>query len=895
MRNKENDRHAREAKQAMNQNLKQQVEAADRELKTAREQYEHVKLEHVQLSSQYDAIKQGSIWRIVTSMHKIKRMLQLYMKYMLGKRDRREIFDRSLRKRKAKNKIKKLKYNLYDLGFTEKALAELTKESKTSDNPYTRRYAAWELALMYANQYNKEGAEKCLTFLSQAEKRVKNRDFLRRLAILKAESYDIIGRVTEAKDVISHALASQKHADLYLARANLETSFTERVKWMNKALKLYGIQELDRHAVIGKTCYDRLRTKNQKNVELIDNTKEKVTIIVPAYNAEDGIRTTLDSLLVQTWTNLEIIVADDQSTDNTINIVKEYSKIDPRVQIISTKTNSGAYTARNEALKIATGDFVTINDADDWSHPQKMEEQVKHFIENPSVIANTTQQARATESLKFFRRGKPGEYIFANMSSLMFRREPVMRKLGFWDSVRFGADGEFKKRLKIVFGKEAVVDLKTGPFSFQRQSSSSLTGSEVFGYHGFFMGARKEYLESYSNYHQKATSLYYGFPQEKRPYPVPEPMLPSREVKKNARRHFDVIIASEFRLLGGTNMSNIEEIKAQQKMGLRTGLIQMARYDLNSIKEINPSVRELINGDDVQMLVYGEKVSCDVLIVRHPPVLQAWQKYIPDIQANHVRVIVNQPPKREYSKNGKTLYSIPTCVKHLEQYVGKKGKWYPIGPLIRDTLHAHHEKDLKSIRLASEDWVNIIDVDEWQRKEKPHNKRIKIGRHSRDQYVKWPEDPRELKMIYPDKKAYEIHVLGGAKTPEKLLGKLPKNWYVQEFGEVHPKDFLADLDVFVYYTHPKWVEAFGRVIFEAMAAGVPVIIPPNYKDLFKEAAIYARPEEVQDRIHELINDKEAYATQVEKATNYVEKQFGYTKHASRLEECFVNTNKGLMR
>src|SRR5690625_6834464 len=81
-------------------------------------------------------------------------------------------------------------------------------------------------------------------------------------------------------------------------------------------------------------------------------------------------------------------------------------------------------------------------------------------MENSTLVANTTQQARATEELKFFRRGKPGEYIFANMSSLMFRRKPVMEKLGYWDSVRFGADGEFKKRLKIVFGDESVIDLK---------------------------------------------------------------------------------------------------------------------------------------------------------------------------------------------------------------------------------------------------------------------------------------------------------------------------------------------------------------------------------------------------------------------------------------------------
>src|SRR5690625_395771 len=240
------------------------------------------------------------------------------------------------------------------------------------------------------------------------------------------------------------------------------------------------------------------------------------------------------------------------------------------------------------------------------------------------------------------------------------------------------------------------------------------------------MGARKEYAESYSNYHKEATSLRYDFPQEPRPFPVPEPMLPTQEEKTNGRRHFDVIIASEFRLLGGTNMSNIEEIKAQKKQGLRTGIIQMSRYDLNSIKEINPKVRELINGDDVQMLVYGEEVSCDVLIVRHPPILQEWQKYIPTIKARHVYVIMNQPPKREYSKDGKTLYNLKPCVKHLQSYFGTSGTWYPIGPLIRETLTMHHKKERKLITLASEDWVNIIDVEEWRRPARPNNERIRI-------------------------------------------------------------------------------------------------------------------------------------------------------------------------
>jgi glycosyltransferase involved in cell wall biosynthesis len=119
-------------------------------------------------------------------------------------------------------------------------------------------------------------------------------------------------------------------------------------------------------------------------------------------------------------------------------------------------------------------------------------------------------------------------------------------------------------------------------------------------------------------------------------------------------------------------------------------------------------------------------------------------------------------------------------------------------------------------------------------------------------------------------------VLGGAETPRKVLGGLPKNWHVIRFGEVHPKDFLSTLDVFVYYTHPDWVEAFGRVIIEAMAVGVPVILPHSYRELFKEAAIYAEPSEVKSSIDWLMTDNDYSESRVRIARDHVEEHFGYT-------------------
>src|SRR5699024_2541167 len=102
-------------------------------------------------------------------------------------------------------------------------------------------------------------------------------------------------------------------------------------------------------------------------------------------------------------------------------------------------------------------------------HREKIERQVTHLMENQHVIANTSEHARLTEDLKLYRRGTPGKYIFPNMSSIMFRRKQVVEKIGHWDSVRFAADGEFKRRLLQAFGRQSYVDLQTGPLSLPRQ------------------------------------------------------------------------------------------------------------------------------------------------------------------------------------------------------------------------------------------------------------------------------------------------------------------------------------------------------------------------------------------------------------------------------------------
>ncbi len=192
----------------------------------------------------------------------------------------------------------------------------------------------------------------------------------------KAECHEQLGEVEEGKRALEEALDRQEHPDLYLAMANLEEPVDERTKWMNKAMDFYDLQSIRFHSKNDTVTYDDLRTEPM--VKTYENGP-KVSVILPVFNAEYGVATAIESLLSQTWQNMELLVVDDCSSDNTKNVVREYMKQDSRITLLSTPANSGPYVARNIGLKAASGDFVTVNDSDDWSHAEKIETQAKHL------------------------------------------------------------------------------------------------------------------------------------------------------------------------------------------------------------------------------------------------------------------------------------------------------------------------------------------------------------------------------------------------------------------------------------------------------------------------------------------------------------------------------------
>src|SRR5690625_3315222 len=596
------------------------------------------------------------------------------------------------RKQAQRQKLKQIKHHLYNLGFTEKALEDLKSFHHEIKDKHLKRLAAWELVLWYANLYTEAGARQALDYIPDVIDGELDRDQLRRAAIIKAECYERVNKIEDGKQVLQDMLGSQKHPDLYLGMANLEASIMERVKWINKAMSIYDLQPIT-FGSNENPIYDDI--KNEPLDKKIEDGP-KVSVIFPAYQAESGIGTAIESILAQTWQNLELLVVDDCSPDNTAAVISDYAKKDSRVKLLSTPVNSGPYVARNIALAQAAGEFITINDADDWSHMEKIEIQVKHLMDNKNVIANTSEHARLTEELQLYRRGTPGKYIFPNMSSIMFRCQPVMEKIGFWDSVRFAADGEFKRRLIKVFGKAAYMDLETGPLSLPRQAVASLTSSSVFGYNGFFMGVRKEYVESLEHYHAQADTLYYDFPQETRPFPVPEPMWPQREDKQAGIRQMDIVVVSDFRQ-DEVAVDVLQKLRAEQPQA-KIGFVQIYRYDLNLQLEIDASIRNIIDGNHIQMLVYGEKIKTNKAVILNEQANHYEQLYIPEVIAKEVDLVIQND-----------IIDAETLALSIESLCNQQALLIPYNNKLRKQLLANNAVQA-NFALAKEDWVTDNDA-----------------------------------------------------------------------------------------------------------------------------------------------------------------------------------------
>ena len=108
----------------------------------------------------------------------------------------------------------------------------------------------------------------------------------------------------------------------------------------------------------------------------------KVSIIIPNYNCENYLGETIDSVLAQTYEDWELLIVDDCSTDNSVEVIQSYCEKDERIKLFVNEKNSGAAASRNRAMREATGKWIAFLDSDDLWLPEKLEKQLSFMTEN---------------------------------------------------------------------------------------------------------------------------------------------------------------------------------------------------------------------------------------------------------------------------------------------------------------------------------------------------------------------------------------------------------------------------------------------------------------------------------------------------------------------------------
>ena len=157
----------------------------------------------------------------------------------------------------------------------------------------------------------------------------------------------------------------------------------------------------------------------------------ELSVLVTAYNSELYIREAINSILNQTYTDYELIIIDDGSTDNTVSSIKSFN--DNRIQFLSHSQNTGIARSRNQALELASGTYITFLDSDDIVHPQKFEKQIAFLKNNPdfglvgSSVILINEQGTETGRWKLAAKPEtiPSIMLFHNYfvnSAVMFRK-----------------------------------------------------------------------------------------------------------------------------------------------------------------------------------------------------------------------------------------------------------------------------------------------------------------------------------------------------------------------------------------------------------------------------------------------------------------------------------------
>ena len=400
------------------------------------------------------------------------------------------------------------------------------------------------------------------------------------------------------------------------------------LKWINRAYRRAGLDGLSVDPGCAHATLATLATPLRRS----DRTP-LVSVIMPMHNAEATVDYAVRAILAQTEARLELIVVDDASTDGSVEAAFAAARGDARVRIIQQEQNQGAYAARNRGLAEARGRYITVNDADDWSHQSRLALQCEHLERGAPFC--TTSGISVLRDLRIAPHPRNARAIRENLSSLMLRTDEL-RALGGWDEVRFGADSELYERLRARHGCSRRMVKRGVPLAFLLRGAGSLTANSATGAWSSRYGARREYKEAYRRWHRSETTLVMG---TTRPFPAPAIAL-----QRDPPTHqFDLLLVGDLR----DDLTTLTISEPSSQIGV---LHVPAPRAINA--PAHPTVRGKLHAGKWQSLVPGERARCDRVLILSANVYRTPPDLLPVIEAGAIVLCdgAADPPKARIAR-----------------------------------------------------------------------------------------------------------------------------------------------------------------------------------------------------------------------------------------------------
>lgn len=560
-----------------------------------------------------------------------------------------------------------------------------------------------------------------------------------------------------------------------------------------------------------------------------------VSVIVPTYNPEASFLRTIESLVWQSWENLEILVMDDRSTEGH-EFLQAATEVDSRVRVIRMPENGGAYRARNAGLRAAAGEFVTFQDADDISHTRRIELQIAPLLARPELVATESRAQRALVDGSITFLGYTPHR--SNASSMFFRRAEVLEALGGFDSVRKGGDSEFAQRLTAAFGNDALLRIPE-VLALVQLTVGSLSRSDFR--HGWMSGNRVSYVHQYRRRHREIAASerpdWRLTPED--PYiswsaPGMRGQKPTQEL--------EVAVLGDWRLRVETPTEG--ERLLRERMFPRTdepvGLVNGVSPRFSSLARdaVSDGITLAVEQGEARWVNWIDPTHVGTLIVADPEYLL----YLPDeaennITATQVEIRVAQSLRDLRQASSPLLAPLDWCEKRVRAHFGVEPTWVAESRAIADYLRAQG----RTVRL--EEWpapAPLVPM--------PVDRRPVIGLvlpMSEDQ-ARWA--PERLAGMVPDQSLADV-VIYDQFGYSRIEWREPidfTGWSIVSGEDCTPDEFVHRVDLLVPDLFAHGLQAASTWVRRAGEAGVRAVLPRRALTEYGDRVITYVPEGSKD-------------------------------------------------